>query len=197
LKNPSVVFSAILNKVRANSWGAENVFYSDIKESKELWVVVIITGITFLINLQFLFFGDLKVIVNAFVSLLSFLLTIGMLFKTSTKIIWDSDKQIILSIVLIFELIMHIVVLYAIFFCTISALLNGSFSEGNKTVVLGSIDALYYSITTFTTTGYGDIIPMSNVARMIASSEMIFGFLTSTFVMSILVSSFLRLKKVQ
>jgi len=52
-------------------------------------------------------------------------------------------------------------------------------------IILSAIDSVYFSITTFTTTGYGDIYPISNSAKMLVASEMILGYILSTFIMAI------------
>lgn len=58
-------------------------------------------------------------------------------------------------------------------------------------LALSAIDSLYFSISTFTTTGYGDIYPISTSAKMFAASEMVLGYIVSSFVVAILVTKFL------
>jgi len=58
-------------------------------------------------------------------------------------------------------------------------------------IALSAIDSLYFSISTFTTTGYGDIYPISTSAKMFAASEMVLGYIVSSFVVAILVTKFL------
>jgi hypothetical protein len=45
---------------------------------------------------------------------------------------------------------------------------------------------LYYSITTFTGTGYGDVTPASGLAKEFASCEMLVGWIMSTLMMALL-----------
>lgn len=52
---------------------------------------------------------------------------------------------------------------------------------------LTSGDFLYYSITTFTNTGYGDITPLHYLTNGIAAVEMIIGYFSGTVFMAILV----------
>jgi hypothetical protein len=54
---------------------------------------------------------------------------------------------------------------------------------------------IYYSVTTFTTTGYGDLYPLSALARSFAALEMLSGWATSTLVMALVSSKiFLRIQ---
>jgi len=53
-------------------------------------------------------------------------------------------------------------------------------------------DFLYYSITTFTTTGYGDVSSSHIVSNAVASLEMITGFMSNTLLMGILTARLLN-----
>ena len=53
---------------------------------------------------------------------------------------------------------------------------------------LNSSDALYFSFITITTTGYGDIVPVSAAARMLAMMEAVTGTLYMTVLVARLVS---------
>ncbi|TYR80633.1 two pore domain potassium channel family protein [Priestia megaterium] len=53
-------------------------------------------------------------------------------------------------------------------------------------------DFLYYSITTFTTTGYGDITSIGIISNILAASEMLMGFITSTILMAILTAKLIK-----
>lgn len=52
---------------------------------------------------------------------------------------------------------------------------------------LTGVNAIYFSVVTFTTTGYGDITPLSTLPRIIASSEMLSGWLASAILMALLI----------
>ncbi len=52
-----------------------------------------------------------------------------------------------------------------------------SFSTGSDNAMVGINAMLYFSFTTLTTCGYGDILPTSAVTRMLASLEMVTGVL--------------------
>lgn len=61
---------------------------------------------------------------------------------------------------------------------------------------LSSGDFLYYSITTFTTTGYGDITSVGTISNALAASEMLFGGIINTILIAVLTSILLnRLKE--
>ena len=49
-------------------------------------------------------------------------------------------------------------------------------------------NALYFSFTTLSTIGYGDIIPLSGAARMLAMVEAVFGMFYVTLLIARLVS---------
>lgn len=57
---------------------------------------------------------------------------------------------------------------------------------------LNASDTLYFSIITMTTVGYGDIVPASNVARAVASTEAIIGQLYLVSVVAVVVSHYRR-----
>ncbi len=46
-----------------------------------------------------------------------------------------------------------------------------------------SIAAMYYALTTLTTVGFGDYYPISDVERMVGSFMLLFGVMTSNFIM--------------
>ncbi|HEY7177526.1 MAG TPA: potassium channel family protein, partial [Micromonosporaceae bacterium] len=51
-------------------------------------------------------------------------------------------------------------------------------------------DTLYFSLITLTTVGYGDIVPVANVARAVASIEALIGQLYLVSVVAAVVSRF-------
>lgn len=89
-------------------------------------------------------------------------------------------KIILLSIVLVIG--------YADFYFKLSRNCSNIF-KGD--IILSVVDSVYFSVTTFTTTGYGDISPVSNSAKMFVASEMIIGYIVSIFTMAMLVIKFI------
>jgi Ion channel len=63
--------------------------------------------------------------------------------------------------------------LFASTYFLMSADASGSFSQAH----LSKTDALYFTVTTFATVGYGDISPTSESARVIVMSQMILDLL--------------------
>jgi voltage-gated potassium channel len=57
---------------------------------------------------------------------------------------------------------------------------------------LASNDFLYFSITTFTTTGYGDITSVGFISNAVSASEMLFGCIINTILMAVLTSILLK-----
>jgi hypothetical protein len=66
------------------------------------------------------------------------------------------------------------------------AFVNGIDPETH--IVLGGFTSAYFSFVTLTTMGYGDILPLSNIARMLAMLEAIVGVLFLATMISRLVS---------
>jgi voltage-gated potassium channel len=66
-----------------------------------------------------------------------------------------------------------LLVVFAATYVVISNAGPGSFSQP-----LGRTDALYFTLTLFTTVGFGDIAPRSEVARIIAMIQMVIGLIT-------------------
>jgi hypothetical protein len=62
-------------------------------------------------------------------------------------------------------------VAFGMLFMTIEDLIPGSFISAND----GEVDLIYFSLVTISTLGYGDIVPFTPQARMLASMEAVFG----------------------
>ena len=52
---------------------------------------------------------------------------------------------------------------------------------GSVARVISFSEAIYFSIVTISTVGYGDIVPASNVTRMLASMEVVCGVMLLLF----------------
>jgi voltage-gated potassium channel Kch len=55
-------------------------------------------------------------------------------------------------------------------------------------VALTKIDSIYFTVTTLTTVGYGDIVPVSESCRVIVSSQMILGVVFLVVILSLFIS---------
>jgi len=75
-----------------------------------------------------------------------------------------------------------LVILFASLFSIVSRFPTGDhFHVGNTTRALSFSEAIHFSIVTISTVGYGDIVPASNIARVLASIEVICGVLLLLF----------------
>jgi hypothetical protein len=66
-----------------------------------------------------------------------------------------------------------LIVLFAATYCTVDGQLPGSFTEP-----LDRTDGLYFTVTVFATVGFGDIAPVTQLARVLVTIQMITGLLT-------------------
>lgn len=66
--------------------------------------------------------------------------------------------------------------LFTVVFATTHYLIN-ELNPGSYTQPMTRLDALYYTVTTFATVGYGDISPVSQPARVAALVQMVCGLL--------------------
>lgn len=74
-------------------------------------------------------------------------------------------------------------------------MLFGSLENSNGKEVGGLWDHFYFSAVTFTTLGYGNIVPSNTVGEVIATIEVIIGF--AAFALLIGIASALALDKEQ
>lgn len=93
-----------------------------------------------------------------------------------------------LSIVLL-DLI-SLICMYAMIYTNMYSLNPNSFAIANKGIQW--LDMLYFSIVTFTTLGYGDMVPVSYPAKFVSASE---AFTFTCIVAFILISFSDRMKK--
>lgn len=77
---------------------------------------------------------------------------------------------------------------WALAFGVLEGLAPGTIILSNSDAALSSIDLIYFSFTTLTTLGYGDIAPLSPVARIWSNLEAITGVLYLAVLVSRLVS---------
>jgi len=77
---------------------------------------------------------------------------------------------------------------WALVFSVLEAISPGTIALSNTNAELAWIDLLYFSFTTLTTLGYGDITPISPVARIWANLEAITGTLYIAVLVARLVS---------
>ncbi|HWS94884.1 MAG TPA: ion channel [Candidatus Methylomirabilis sp.] len=80
---------------------------------------------------------------------------------------------------------------WAAIYAAMINLYPGSFQLGANATDRQS-DLLYFSLVTLTTVGYGDIVPLSGEARMLAALEAVTGVLYVAITVAILVSAYRR-----
>ncbi len=83
-----------------------------------------------------------------------------------------------------------VVLSYAIVYRYIVSVNPHSFADHSS---LSGVDALYYCIYTFA--DYGTLTPLTTLAKWIVMSQMVFTFLSGSFVMGILVSILLQARE--
>jgi voltage-gated potassium channel len=66
-----------------------------------------------------------------------------------------------------------LVVVFAATYCTVDAQQPGAFSEP-----LDRTDGLYFTMTVFSTVGFGDITPVTQLARVLVTVQMVAGLIT-------------------
>jgi voltage-gated potassium channel len=75
-----------------------------------------------------------------------------------------------------------LVIIFASIFSIVSQFSTGDhFRVGSLTRALSFSEAMHFSIVTISTVGYGDIVPASNIARVLTSIEVICGVLLLMF----------------
>lgn len=80
-----------------------------------------------------------------------------------------------------------IVIAFATVFYSFNNLYPHTFSS--KLTIL---DSLYFSLITVSTVGYGDITPVSTLAKLLVMSEILFGLLYILFIISVFLSVFIK-----
>ena len=79
---------------------------------------------------------------------------------------------------------------WALFYGMVATLDPNAFSQ--RLILNGSyLKALHFSFTTLTTLGYGDIVPMSEIALVLTNLEAIVGQMYSTVFIAIVVGGYL------
>jgi hypothetical protein len=116
-----------------------------------------------------------------------FALTVARLFShlQNSRSIRRADLYMAVSIYLL------LAYTWAALYAAIINLYPGSFQLGSNSIDRQS-DLLYFSLVTLTTVGYGDVVPLSGEARMLAALEAVTGVLCIAITVAILVSAYRR-----
>ena len=88
--------------------------------------------------------------------------------------------SLVLAIVNMAEVVLGFGVMYQSFACI------GMPGEG--AVILTSSSAVYFSLVTLTTLGFGDLVPLDDPSRLLTASELVVGFVLLVFLIPVLIS---------
>lgn len=104
--------------------------------------------------------------VNMYLSAISVL---GLVMGSGTVLISLLEaKEHLRPLVVVLDLLL-LVVVFASIFCSIYIYDNAAFDISVKGIVY--LDFLYFSFITLTTTGYGEIVPVSYLAKFLSAAE--------------------------
>ena len=159
------------------------------RHDSKLFKVTVVSLIIILINI--LFFDNNQSISQYFLKILIVSIAIVELFREifKTKII---DSHIIGSAISIYVLIG---IFWYLLFMFLLMIDPDSFDIRNFNPEMVSIDMIYFSFTTLTTLGYGDITPVSYTAKMWSITEAMMGVMYLAVMISRVVSLFGSKKK--
>lgn len=142
-------------------------------ELKTLWKLIIIGGIALLLNI-WLSYNDFpptkeKITITLILSLYV-IFFIPSIFAISRKI---TSRKVITADTIKGGISVYFLIglLWSIFYMMLININPACFSDSS----LESLDCIYYSFTTLTTLGYGDIVPVSDFARTLAIMEAFVG----------------------
>ncbi len=107
----------------------------------------------------------------------SFLLETSLLFE----LFFVGMKRLVIPAFAFFSFYSLIVIVYACIYRIIDTLGGGGFIIGGELREITFTESLYFSIVTLSTVGYGDIVPVSNLIRVIISSQIVVGALLILF----------------
>jgi len=159
------------------------------RHDSKLFKVTVVSLIIILINI--LFFDNNQSISQYFLKILIVSITIAELFREifKTKKI---DSHIISSAISIYVLVG---IFWYLLFMFLLMIDPDSFDIRNFNPEMVSIDMIYFSFTTLTTLGYGDITPVSYTAKMWSITEAMMGVMFLAVMISRVVSLFGSKKK--
>ena len=159
------------------------------QHDSKLFKVTVASLIIILINI--LFFDNNQSVSQYFLKILIVSITIVELFREifKTKII---DSHIISSAISIYVLVG---IFWYLLFMFLLMIDPDSFDIRNFNPEMVSIDMIYFSFTTLTTLGYGDIIPVSYTAKMWSITEAMIGVMFLAVMIGRVVSLFGSKKK--
>jgi hypothetical protein len=121
--------------------------------------------------------GNAEVFLRLLACLLAFFLALGWQVRT----ILTSPKPRLKAAEALGTAIVLLIVIFAYSYLTLSVSDVGSFSEP-----LGRTDSIYFTVTVLATVGFGDITPVSSVARLVTSAQMVLDLVVIGLVVRVL-----------
>lgn len=121
-----------------------------------------------------------------------FAMVVWLMFAKTIRDLYKSRRRVSISTIFVALLsYVAIIYLYACGYLTLmiidqKALVYEGYNEG-----MDFITALYFSLTTISTVGFGDIHPLSKLSKIIVMSEISLGLTYTVFIFSIL-AAFVR-----
>jgi len=148
---------------------------------------VIFSCLTGVLLCHYSIFSDSKSIFSTImiVSILIFYIIFILYSIIELALLWKLKEYSKNAIVFIVVSIVQIIIMFSLIYASIYSLDSSSFSGTFQRTSFGLFfDFVYFSIVTFTTLGYGDIVPVSSVAKCAVSVEaLIFVVYISIFLM--------------
>jgi hypothetical protein len=108
----------------------------------------------------------------------NFILNRGRIFSHADKL--QRGQWLIL---MFFMSLIQINIIFAIWYRFLSLNIDGAFSK-----TLSVLDSFYFSVVTFFTIGYGDIVPLASLTKILAVAQGILAFYTFVIIVNGLIS---------
>ncbi len=124
--------------------------------------------------------GEAKVFLRLVACLVAFLLVIGWQMRT----ILTSDQPRFRAAEALATVVLLLIVIFAYSYLTLSTSDAASFTQP-----LGRTDSVYFTVTVLATVGFGDIAPVSSIARLVTSVQMVLDLVVIGLVVRLLFSA--------
>ena len=165
--------------------------FTVVRNKKKLWITVFLACLTLLFHqLSFYYHDSVMIKTGSSVMWASFNgLTAYWFFQFVNRANVIGNAQIYAAICVYILIALTFSVIYVMILFHDPTAFTFSFSDSDN-MATGWITFVYFSLTTLTTVGYGDITPKSNLAKYVAVSEAVVG----VFYVAILISRLISLQ---
>ncbi len=158
-----------------------------ISLTKEFIFLIILLSLFFIVMNVWGHLGNLKLWAGALMlfSLAKIYFLVSHTFKKLDTLIED-NHSFNHMLFLLSAIITIIVISFAIDYLCVTEIYPNAFSgiKNSQPLLSRFLNLLYFSIVTFTTVGYGDIIPLAPVSKFITVIEMMSAFIVIVFIIS-------------